>query len=324
MKAQRLLAITMLLLNRERVPAPELARRFEVSARTIYRDIESLCEAGIPIVAYPGSGGGYGIMGEYKLDRSLVRPEELGQISAALASLSAALGDARMGQTVDRLKALSPKGLVAGRPVPENYLFLELAPTPRDRDKISALRRGIEESRLVAFGYVDAEGRGSRRRAEPAALVFIWQAWYVYAYCRSRESFRLFKIARIAELELLSERFTRRPVDLDSRPWNQEWAESSPFLPALIRFPDAARVEEHFSREGIELAADGSALVRTYLPADKWAVSHLLGLGLDFEVLEPVALRRLVAERTSGLAAMHACSALPDHADSGVLSKTRP
>jgi predicted DNA-binding transcriptional regulator YafY len=303
MKAQRLLAITMLLLNRERVPAPELASRFEVSARTIYRDIESLCEAGIPIVAYPGSGGGYGIMAEYKIDRSLVRPEELGQISAALASLSAALGDARMRQTVDRLKALSLKGLVAGRPVPENYLFLELAPAQREREKITVLRRGIEERRLIAFDYVDAEGRKSRRKAEPAAMVFIWQTWYAYAFCRSRESFRLFKIARIADLELLTERFAPRPVDLDARPWNKEWAESSPFLPVLIRFADAARVEEHYGREQIELAADGSALVRTSLPTDEWAVSHLFGLGLDFEVLEPESLRRLVAERASGLAA---------------------
>ncbi len=176
MKAQRLLAITMLLLNRESVAAPELAKRFEVSARTIYRDIESLCEAGIPVVAYPGAGGGYGIAGGYKLDRSLVDPEEIGKICAALNSLSVAVGDTRMRLTADRLRALrarpqAPNGKVAGRPVLENYLFIELAPAAREREKIIALRRAIEERRVARFAYVDAEGRSSLRSAEPMALV---------------------------------------------------------------------------------------------------------------------------------------------------------
>jgi predicted DNA-binding transcriptional regulator YafY len=307
MKAQRLLAITMLLLNRDCVSAPELAKRFEVSARTIYRDIESLCEAGIPVVAYPGAGGGYGIMGEFKIDRSLVRPEEIGQLTSTLASLSAVLGDDRMSQTIDRLKAIAPKGLVAGKPVPENYLFIELAPAARDREKIGKIRRAIEESRIVRFGYVDAEGRTSSRRAEPAALVFTWLAWYLYAYCLNRGSFRLFKIARIADLEQEAGRFSPRAIDLDSRPWNMAWAESSPFLPCLIRFADSARVvEEHFSPEEIEAEAGGGAVVKTSLPADEWAVSYLLGLGIPFEVLEPEALRRLVAERASQIAGANA------------------
>ena len=92
MKAQRLLAITMLLLGRDSVSAPELAKRFEVSVRTIYRDMDALSEAGIPVVAYPGSGGGFGIMGEFKIDRSLLRPEEIGSLSATLGSLSSARG----------------------------------------------------------------------------------------------------------------------------------------------------------------------------------------------------------------------------------------
>ena len=114
MKADRLLAITMLLLGRESVAAPELARRFEVSVRTIYRDIEALSDAGIPVVAYPGSGGGYGIMRGFKIDRSLIRPEELEQVTATLTSLASALGDERMGRTADRLKAIVPRGVVAG------------------------------------------------------------------------------------------------------------------------------------------------------------------------------------------------------------------
>jgi predicted DNA-binding transcriptional regulator YafY len=311
MKAERLLAITMLLLNRDCVSAPELARRFEVSARTIYRDIEALCEAGIPIVAYPGSGGGYGIMGEFKIDRSLVRPEEIGQITAALTSLSSALGDRRMSETVDRLRALERRGREAARPVAGriatgNYLFIELAPAAREREKIGELRRAIEENRLVRFAYVDAEGKTSRRGAEPVALVFTWQAWYLYAWCRRRDAFRLFKIARIADLQVEAARFAPRAVDLDARPWNSAWPASSPFLPSRIRFSDAARIEEHFDAQNIEALPDGGALVRTSLPADEWAVSYLFGLGIPFEVLEPEPLRRLVAERASAILASNA------------------
>jgi predicted DNA-binding transcriptional regulator YafY len=303
MKAQRLLAITMLLLAKDSVSAPELARRFEVSVRTIYRDIESLCESGIPIVAYPGAGGGYGIMRDFKIDRSLLKPGEIGQVSAALGTLSSVIGDERMSQAADRLKAMRPKGAVAGIPVPENYLFIELTPASRDRQKIGALRRAIEESRTVRFDYVDGGGRQSGRQAEPAALVFTWQAWYLYAWCRSRGAFRLFKIARIADLELEAERFVQRATDLDSRPWRAGWMEASPFLSTLMRFADAARVQEHFPPEDIELEPGGGALVRSSLPVEEWTVSFLLGLGLDFEVLEPLALRKLVASRAAGILA---------------------
>lgn len=298
MKAQRLLAITMLLLNRDSVSAPELARRFEVSARTIYRDMESLCEAGIPVVAYPGAGGGYGIAGGYKLDRSLVRPEELSQISAALASLSEAVGDKRMIQTIDRLKALRAREPRGGD---GSYLYIELSPAAREREKIGQLRRAIEERRVARFCYVDGAGASSCRSVESMALVFTWQSWFLYAFCRNREAFRLFKIARLSALEISTERFPPRDVDLDSRPWNKAWAESSPSLPTRLRFSDAARIEEHFDASCIEAESSGSALVKTSLPADEWAVDFLLGLGQSFEVLEPEALRRLVAERASAL-----------------------
>lgn len=306
----------MLLLGRESISAPELARRFEVSARTIYRDIESLCEAGIPIVAYPGAGGGYGIMGDFKLDRGIMRPEEIGQLTATLASLSSALGDPKMRQTADTLKALASKHGPAyatskgrkatgkgghGAVLAENYLFIELAPAARDREKIGRLRRAIEERRLVRFAYVDAEGRTSGRQVEPMAIVFIWQAWYVYAWCRTREDFRLFKIARITELSARDERFEPRAIDLDERPWNKAWADSSPFLPVSIRFAEGARVEEHFDAKDIEREPDGGALVRTNLPVDEWVVSYLLGLGIPFKVLEPESLRRLVADRASAI-----------------------
>jgi predicted DNA-binding transcriptional regulator YafY len=299
MKSQRLLAITMLLLGRDSVSAPELAKRFEVSVRTIYRDIEALCEAGIPIVAYPGAGGGYGIMGDFKIDRSLLKPGEIGQLSSTLGSLSKAIGDARLGQVADRLKALRSRSAPAReeRTSPENYLFIELAPAAREREKIGLLRRAIEEGRLVAFSYVDSGGRTSRRSAEPYALVFTWQAWYLYAFCRARDDFRLFKIARMKDLALAPERFRRREVDLDSRPWNKGWEEASPFRETRIRFADAARVEEHFAECAIEPEPGGCAVVRTCLPADEWAVSFLFGLGIPFEVLEPPELRAMVAER---------------------------
>jgi predicted DNA-binding transcriptional regulator YafY len=306
MKAQRLLAITMLLLGRDSVSAPELARRFEVSVRTIYRDVEALCEAGIPIVAYPGAGGGYGIMRDFKIDRSLLSPAEISQIATTFASLSAATGDRRMSQAAERLEALGARSKRA-----ENYLFLELTPAAREREKIGKLRRAIEESRLAAFSYLDSEGKASERRIEPYALVFTWQDWYLYAYCRSRGDFRLFKIARMKELELLPERFSPRELDLDSRPWNKRWEDSSPFYPARICFADAARVAEHFDESDIEPEAGGGAIVRAFLPADDWAVSFLFGLGLCFEVLEPEALRALVAKRAESILRGNAAGGAP-------------
>lgn len=297
MKAQRLLSITMILLGRDCVSASELAERFEVSVRTIYRDIEDLCEAGIPVVAYPGSGGGYGIVRSYKLDRSLIDPAELGQAAATLASLSNALSDRKMSSTADKLRALKPKGMVAGRPVPENYVFLELAPAQREREKISLIRRAIEDRHRVFITYVDSKGVQSRRYIEPDALVFTWQAWYVFAFCRERKDFRLFKIARIHDVSIQTERFEPHGVDLDSRPWNNHWEESGIFAPCTIRFFDASRVAEYFDASQIEEESGDSVLVRTSFPVNEWLVSFLLGLGIPFEVVEPPVLRERVAAR---------------------------
>jgi len=287
----------MILLGRDCVSAPELAKRFEVSVRTIYRDIEDLCEAGIPVVAYPGSGGGYGIVRSFKLDRSIIDPLELGQAAATLASLSRALNDRKMSGTADKLRALKPKGLVAGRPVPENYVFIELAPAQQERDKISLIRRAIEDRRVVYITYVDSKGAQSKRSIEPDALVFTWQAWYVFAFCRERKDFRLFKIARILDLKIEAERFEAHDVDLDSRPWNTNWGESEAFVPCVIRFFDAARASEHFDASQIERESGDSVLVRTIFPLSEWAVSFLFGLGIPFEVIEPRELRELVAAR---------------------------
>ncbi len=295
----------MLLLSRECVSAPELAARFEVSVRTIYRDIEALCEAGIPVAAYPGAGGGFGILRGYKLDRSVVAPNELGQAAATLESLSDALDDRKMSGTADKLKALAPRGMVAGKPVPENYVFIELAPAKRERDKIGLLRRSIEERRVIRFRYIDSKGIRSERGAEPDALVFTWHAWYLYAFCRERYAPRLFKIARIEDLKLEAERFEPHDVDLDSRPWNSRWAETEPFLPCVIRFHDAARVRQHFDESMIQVDDSGRAVVRTHFSISDWAVSFLLGLGIPFEILEPIEFREFVASRARGIVGLN-------------------
>jgi len=292
----------MLLLSRDCVSAPELAARFEVSVRTIYRDIEALCESGIPVVAYPGAGGGFGILRGYKLDRSVVDPAELGQAAATLESLSNALDDRKMSGTADKLKALAPRGMIAGKPAPENYVFIELAPSKRERDKIGLLRRAIEERRVIRFSYIDSKGIRSERCAEPDALVFTWHAWYLYAFCRERRAPRLFKIARVAELTPQGERFEPHNVDLDSRPWNSRWEESEPFVPCVIRFHDAVRARQHFDESTIEIESTGSALVRTFFSISDWVVTFLLGLGMPFEILEPSKLRELVLARAMSIA----------------------
>ena len=270
--------------------------------RTIYRDIDALCEAGIPIAAYPGAGGGYGMRESFKIDRSILKPEEIGQVSAALGSLSPTFGDERMSAGGRSPQGHdSPKGRVAGRsPCPRTTSSSSSTPA----DAIARRSAGSgEPSRRGAssrFGYVDggqrraAAGRALSHRLHLAGLVPLrllqeprgFPAVQDRAHRSARDDARALCAADPSTS-------TRGP---GTRPGNRGLPS-----PRVIRFADAARIEEHFDAEAIEREAGARPSCERACPSSEWAVSFLLGLGLAFEVLEPESLRSLVAERARQL-----------------------
>ncbi|MBN1533818.1 MAG: YafY family transcriptional regulator [Spirochaetes bacterium] len=309
MKIDRLFAIVMLIINRRRVSADELARYFEVSVRTIYRDIDSINMAGIPITAYPGKHGGFEIMDTYKIDRHLLTPDEIFSIVTALKGIGRSVNGTGAVGTAEKLKTLLPeeeKRRLARR---EETLIIDPSPWMyggHHREKVESLREAIEENRVIAFTYTGNNAVTLERRAEPMTLMLKGNAWYLFGYCRLREDFRLFRVSRMKDIADTGERFDRRPQGYDPGGW-EEFRGDRPMLELTLRFRPAAaaRVEDFYRREQIERQEDGSLLVRAAYPEDEWVYGTLLSFGTDVEVLEPKRLRGLMRRRAREIQAIY-------------------
>jgi len=195
MKLDRLLGILTVLLQNESVTAPQLAERFEVTRRTIGRDIDALCRAGIPVITRQGGKGGISIAGGYKLDKSVLTADELSSIIAALKGIGSVSDSSQIERTLEKL---APGGAVMSLREP---VIIDLASHYRGdlTGKIELLKAAIRENRLVEFDYYYEKGE-SHRIIEPYVVIFQWTAWYVFGYCLERGDWRLFKLQRLWNL----------------------------------------------------------------------------------------------------------------------------
>jgi predicted DNA-binding transcriptional regulator YafY len=306
-KIDRLFAIVMLIINRRRVSADELARYFEVSVRTIYRDIESINMAGIPVTAFPGKYGGFEIMETYKIDRHLLTPDEIFSIVTALKGIGKSVdGTGAMG-TAEKLKTLLPEEERQRLARKEETLIIDPSPWMyggHHREKVEFLRKAIDGNGVVAFTYTDNQGITLDRRMEPMTLMLKGNAWYLFGYCLLREDFRLFRVSRMKGVAETGELFTRRPQVYDPGGWD-EFRGDKPLLELTLRFRPAAaaRVEDFYRHEQIERLEDGSLLVRAAYPEDEWVYGTLLSFGGDLEVLEPERVRGLIRQRAAEIQA---------------------
>lgn len=197
MKIDRLIGILSILLQKERVTAPELAEKYEVSRRTINRDIEALCRAGIPIVTVQGQNGGISIMDGYKIDRTLLSSGDMQTILAGLGSLDSVSGTNQVAQLMEKLSV----GASSLMPGAQNIL-IDLSSWYKESlaPKIDCIRKAMDQHYTISFRYYAPRGE-SQRIIEPYYLIFRWSNWYVWGYCRERKDYRLFKLNRMEELE---------------------------------------------------------------------------------------------------------------------------
>ncbi|GHU79477.1 hypothetical protein FACS1894191_2360 [Clostridia bacterium] len=230
MKLDRLIGILTVLLQSDKTTAPELARRFEVSRRTILRDLNSLCKAGIPIVTTRGGDGGIAIMGGYKINKNVLTTDELQSLVAGLKGLDTISQASRFESLMTKL---APENAVVSL---TDSIVIDLSSHYKDSlsEKIALLKQAISERRAVAFDYYYAKGE-MEREIEPYFIHFIWSAWYVFGWCRLRGDFRRFKLNRLWNLSLTEERFELRAV-----PPEQASGETA--------FPDTCNVKVLFDK----------------------------------------------------------------------------
>lgn len=285
MKIDRLIGILSILLQKDAVTAPELAEQFEVSRRTINRDIEDLCKAGIPIVTRQGTGGGISIMENYRMERTLLTGAEMRDILAGLRGLDSVNGTNRYGQLMEKLSAGSSDIMVGSQSV-----LIDLSSWYRDSlaPKIEQVRSAIDEGRKLCFFYFSPKGE-EERRIEPYYLIFRWSSWYVWGFCEKREGFRLFKLNRMERLRF-SDSFAKRPVPVPDLS-NERIFPGGVHVKALIEGDMKWRLVEEFGTDCFTEAEDGKLLFQADYTDRENLLTWLLSFREKAEILEPVGLR---------------------------------
>lgn len=289
MKIDRLIGILAVLLQQDKVTAPELAERFEVSRRTINRDIDDLCRAGIPIASMQGAGGGISIMEDYKIDRTLLTSKDMQMILAGLRSLDSVSGNHYYGQLMEKLLPGSSE-FVSGR----DSILIDLSSWYKESlsPKIAAIQSAIEEKRLISFIYYAPKGE-SVRVAEPYYLVFRWSSWYVWSWCKEKEDFRLFKLNRMEKLLALEDRFEGREVKLPELS-NEKIFPGKIRIKALFEEEMKWRLVEEFGADCFVEQPDGRLLFGADYTDEEAALSWLLTFGDKVVVLEPSIIQKKI------------------------------
>jgi predicted DNA-binding transcriptional regulator YafY len=288
MKNGRLFEILYLLVEKRAVTAGELARRLEVSERTIYRDVDALSAAGIPVYAQKGKGGGIRLMDQFVLDRALLSGEQQDEILFALQAIRATGGGE---EALSRLSALF-------RREGGDWLevdFSDWGSGAVERENFSRVKRAILERRPLTFTYYNSAGETSHRTVEPARLVFKAGCWYLSAFCRARQDWRIFRLVRMEDLCLEEGSCPPRtpPEQLEApMPGDYRGVDLR-----LLFDPSAAwRVRDYFHPREVSVRPDGRLLVACTFPEDQWLLSFLLSFGGQLEVLEPVYWRDILRE----------------------------
>jgi predicted DNA-binding transcriptional regulator YafY len=312
MRLERLLAILMLILNRKRIAASELADKMGVSVRTIYRDIDTLGQAGFPIVAYQGTGGGFELIEGYRLDRNTLTFDEISSVISVLKGMNTALHDSRFETTLAKYAGLLTEKEKEAARFWQDRLVIDMKPWGADssvKQKVALIREALQEDRVIRFAYTTVNGVGTVRDVEPMTLILKGTAWYVYGYCLERGDFRLFRLSRLSELAVTERRFTRREhAPVEEIDWDKLWGVTGKPVTLVLRFAPQARAqaEQSFGMDQMTPQPDGSSIVTVTYSEDEWVYSFLLGFGDRVEVLEPPRLRELIRDRARGVAALYA------------------
>ena len=287
MKIDRQIGILSVLLQKETVTAPYLAQKFEVSRRTINRDIEDLCKAGIPIVTKQGVNGGISIVENYKLDKTLFTQGEMQDILAGLRSLDSVNGTNRYGQLMEKLSVGSSDFMVGNQSV-----LIDLASWYKDSlaPKIELIRTSIDRRRTLEFIYYSPKGE-SVRCIEPYYLIFRWSSWYVWGWCVKRRDFRLFKLNRMDQVKISEKEFARRQVPMPDLS-DERIFPGGIKVKALFEMDCKWRLIEEFGTESFIVQQDGKLLFQADYTDKDNLITWLLSFREKVELLEPEEIRK--------------------------------
>lgn len=296
MRADRLLSIVMILMEKKQISASALSKMLEVSTRTIYRDIETLSMAGIPIYTTTGVKGGIGILESYKVDKQLLN---LNDITALLIGLN----------SIDRVysnKTLTDLNLKIRNLLNEKHydqLETRIKQIRIDHSEKSTsnltelfedIKQAMDQKVLMEFTYKDRLGAVTNRKVEPYRLLYKNKEWYLQAFCKDRLDYRNFKLNRMSEIKLMNETYTDRELPLDTLD-HMEFKDEE-IQQVILRVTDK-KIDSFLSQYGQQcILSVNQNLYTIQIPMsiNEWACHYILSFGDECECVEPLELRNAI------------------------------
>ena len=287
MKIDRLIGILSILLQKDRVTSSELAEKFEVSRRTIIRDIEDINKAGIPIVTSQGQGGGISIMDGFRIDRTLLSDDDMKSIISGLQSLDSVSGTNRYRQLMEKLSAEHSDTLNAG-----NNIIIDLSSWDKSAvsDKIELIKKALDNNETISFNYYAPNG-DSQRTIEPYHLIFQWSNWYVWGYCTEKKDYRMFKLTRLDELKLTGCKRTLRNVPAYTC---DKLLHTKGEIEAVVRFDKSIkwRIIDEFGHGAVRYDSNGNILLKFTWSDIPSFYQYILTFGDKAEIISPKEYRQ--------------------------------
>ena len=308
MKIDRLVSMIMILLDKERIGAQELADMFEVSPRTIYRDIDTINMAGIPVRSTSGVGGGFEIMENYKLDKKVFSNADLSALLMGLSSLSNTVRGDELVNALAKVKSFIPADKAKDIELKANQIHVDLSPWMGNRNiglYLETIKTALQESRLVSFQYSAHRGNKTERVVEPYQLVLKNSHWYFQGYCHMRSDYRLFKLSRISNLQMQVETFIPRDYQNPILEFSDVLETIQTKIKIRIHKAVIDRVLDYCAYE--ELTPDGDEHYIVYFPfiENDYYFDIPLSFGNKCECLEPLHIRAEMKRRIHDIAILY-------------------
>ena len=307
-KTDRLVSIIMMLLDKERVSAQELADRFEVSPRTIYRDIETINMAGIPVRSTPGVGGGFEIMQEYKLDKNVFSAADLSAILMGLSSLSGMVRGNELVNALAKVRRFIPADRAKEIELRANQICIDLSPWMGNRNiqpYLELVKTALQESRLLSFEYADRFGNRTVRTVEPYQIVLKGSHWYFQGYCRKREDFRLFRLSRISSLQMSRETFSPRDYQKPVLDFGDILKTMQTTIKLRVQKSAMDRLLDFCTCEHAVPDGEEHYIVNFPFIENEYYYDILISFGNQCECLEPPHVRAEMKRRIQNMAALY-------------------
>lgn len=298
MKIDRLVSIIMILNNKEKVTAKELSEEFEVSTKTIQRDMEIIAKAGIPIVSYKGHQGGYGIIDGYKVNKSSMTGDESNLLKKLLVGINKCYENKEATALINKLEVINPEKYSSLN----DRLIIDFSTWGKSKeltDEMNIIDEAVKNKNPIEFDYINGSGEKTSRQIDPYKIIFKSLAWYVYGFCNLKNEMRVFKVNRMENIKVRNENFIYNEKLMDDLFIEKEIEK----IQVTIKIPSKMKemIKEGFPEHKLIEEKDGFIIAIIKVPSGKWIEGMILSFGDCIEVLTPLDLRKSIKEKINNM-----------------------